>query len=125
MWCCKAKPTEHKDENEANKSRRFQATKCFPSTKCLPNCLILGKKTAGKDKFKGDGKYTGHVTSKPGLHANNKVVYKVLLFPIWKSSITRQLIVGPLGFTCWISFAAVFSLFTVEFLSLLYLLVIS
>ena len=79
MWCCKAKPTEHKDENEAKRSRRCQATKCFPSSKCLPNCLILGKKTGGKDKLKGDGKYMGHVTSNPGLNANNKVVYKVLL----------------------------------------------
>ena len=73
MWCCKAKSTENKDENEAKRSRRFQATKCFPATKCVPNCLILGKKTGGKDKFKGDGKYTGHLTSKLGLHANNKV----------------------------------------------------
>ena len=32
---------------------------------------------------------------------------------------------GPPGFTCWISFAPVFSFFTVESLSLLYLLVIS
>ena len=63
MWCCKAKPIEHKDENETKRSHRFQATKCFPSTKCVPNCLILGQKTGGKEKFKGDGKYTGNVTS--------------------------------------------------------------
>ena len=74
MWCCKARPTEHKDEPEAKSSRRFQATKCFPANKCVPNCLILGKKTVGRDKFKGDGKYTGHVTSQPGLHENNKVL---------------------------------------------------
>ena len=32
------------------------------------------------------------------------------------------LLSGPQGFTCWISFAPVFSLFTVESLSLLYLI---
>ena len=35
------------------------------------------------------------------------------------------LLSGPLGFTCWISFALVFSLGTADSLSLLYLLFIS
>ena len=42
-----------------------------------------------------------------------------------EKSILNLSLSGPPGFTCWISFAPVFSLFTVESLSLLYLLVIS